>query len=318
MTDERDLLPTDDQAADDMPEDSDETLQNSMDQVDPAEGEPITGPALPPDEDLAASESNDYALLSSDALDDALEDLETYDASLADAFDDDAEAGEPGSEPGSVAQDEDQLAPSPPDESATDTLETLDDDERLRGPRAQSFRRRRRNRIAFLPLALYLIGIGAFLIAREQDVANLPNPSVLELGVLSVLAGAFTMIFHAVLFNRHERGLLFTGLWLGVTVGLIAALIYLVEDQPNAVEWWPLLVGAVGITLIVNYVIEPTHDARLIWVAVMCLLATGIAYGFTSDRIDEEAFSALADYWPLLISVIGIGLVPLVFRRHME
>lgn len=318
MNDNRDLRPDDELAAD-------ETIEELMKQIEPDEDElpdeaavPVANEADAPDED-----GDDYALLSTDALDDALEELEAYEPAADDETDDEHDAAGEDGDDDFAEDDADSAAEGAAvagdgDESGADELETVDEEDRLRGPRAEMFRRRRQNRIAFLPLALYLIGLGIFLIAREQEVENLPDPSALELGALSVLAGAFTMIFHSFLAGRRERGLLFTGLWLGATVGLITALVYAVDDQPDAVEWWPLLLGGVGITLLINFVIEANHDMRLIWVAVICLLAAVIAYAFTSDVFDEDQFSTIADYWPLLVSVIGIGLVPLVFRRQLE
>ncbi len=322
MNDDRDLRPDDEL-------DADETIEELMKQVEPDEDE-LPGEVVVPvadEADTPAEDGDDYALLSTDALDDALEELEAYeppadDETNAEADDDhDAAGADDGDEFAEDAANsavERAAAAGDRNESGADELETVDEEDRLRGPRAEMFRRRRQNRIAFLPLALYLIGLGIFLIAREQEVEHLPDPSTLELGALSVLAGAFTMIFHSFLAGRRERGLLFTGLWLGATVSLIAALVYIVDDQPDAVEWWPLLLGGVGITLLINYVIEANHDVRLIWVAVICLLAAVIAYAFTSNVFDEDRFSTIADYWPLLVSVIGIGLVPLVFRRQLE
>ncbi|MBN1566001.1 MAG: hypothetical protein JXA10_19330 [Anaerolineae bacterium] len=281
--------------------------------------EPVSAPN--DDYDLLSTDDFDNEL---DALDAALitedenrdeiadEDAIVDDADLEAADDDFAtETGE-----ANIVESEEESG----EDDRADELEpeTLADDERLRGPRAQRFRRRRQNRIAFLPLALYLIGLGGYLIAREQNIDDLPDFSSLVIGCASILIAAFTMIFHALLSGRRERGLLLFGLWIGATAGLIAALVYFVDDQPDAVEWWPLVVGALGLTFFVGYIIERTHDIRLLWLMILSLTAAGIAYVFTSDTIDEEAFSQIADYWPLLLSVIGIGIMPLVFRRHLE
>jgi hypothetical protein len=63
-------------------------------------------------------------------------------------------------------------------------------------------------------------------------------------------------------------------------------------------------------------VIERTHDARLLWLGIICFVAAIVAYGFTSEIIDETAFTDIVDYWPLLLSLAAIGIVPLVFRRR--
>jgi hypothetical protein len=236
-----------------------------------------------PDE---SDEGQEYAPLSGEAFDDALEALEQFDSDpaseeLDERTDDDdfaeevALTGEIDSEPGTEVSE------------AMDSPGEADDDL-----------------------------LGGFLIARERAVEDLPDLSTLAIGGLSVLAVAFTLVFHALLSGRRERGLLFTGLWIAVTVGLIAALVYGIDDQPDAVEWWPLLLVSLGVTLYVNYVIERTHDARLLWLGIICFVAAVVAYGFTSEIIDETAFTDIVDYWPLLLSLVAIGIVPLVFRRH--
>ena len=281
---------------------------------------------VPENDDMLnnAPTDDDYALLSDEDFDDVLQALgddefvESEDSESSDDFEGDTQDD--------TAVDDDDVYNMAEAEDSSDEFgenvgdepETVDDDERLRGPRAQQFRRHRLNRIAFLPLALYLVALGGFLIAREQAVEGLPDFSRLVIGSVSVLVAAFTMIFHALLSGRRERGLLVIGLWIGATTGLIAALVYGIDDQPNAVEWWPLLLGALALTLLVNYIVERTHDARLIWLGILCFVTAGVAYAFTSDTIDEEAFNEIADYWPLLISVVGIGIVPLIFRRRLE
>jgi hypothetical protein len=194
-------------------------------------------------------------------------------------------------------------------------MTTFGEAERLRQPRAQHFRRRLQNQISMFPLALFLIGLGGYLFARQQDIGNLPDFSTPTLAGAAVLAAAFAAVFHALLSGRRERGLLFIGLWVWVTAGGIAVLVYAVDDHPDVTEWWPLLIGTLGLTLLVTAVIERTHDARLIWLGLMILVAAGTAYWITSGQIAEQYLSDATDYWPLLFSVIGIGLLPLVFRR---
>jgi len=136
--------------------------------------------------------------------------------------------------------------------------------ERGRGPRAQSFRRRLRDQGSTLPLAAWLVALGAFLLARERGVDGLPELTDLALVEVSVLAVATTLIMHSVLSGRRERGLLFFGLWIWVTAGMIAALVYGIDDQPEVGQWWPLILWSLALTLLLTYLLERTHDARLV------------------------------------------------------
>lgn len=259
-------------------------------------------PELLPDEEHGSTESDadNGALLSEERFDDALDTLEDY----ADR------AGEDTDLEDDFAATEETRA-----ENETDLAE-LEDEERLRQPRAQLFRRRLRDQINMLPLALYLLVLGAYLIARQQDVEGLPDLSTLMIGEISALALAFTAIFRSLLSGRQERGLLLIGVWGWVTAGMVYLLVYVVDRHPDAREWWPLLVWSLGVSFVLIYPVERTHDARLIWLGIVTLAAGGIAYAITSDRLDEQSLEDAVDYWPLLLAVAGVGLLPLAFRRR--
>jgi len=189
-------------------------------------------------------------------------------------------------------------------------------EERLRQPRAVSFRRRLRHQIGVLPLGVGLIALGAYLLIREHDLARVPDFSTPELLTMVVLGVAFTLVFHSLVFGRRERGLLFVGLYLWATAGVFAAIIYGFEEHPDAREWWPSLLWALAIALFITYLIERMHDIRLVWLAVLAAVAGGAAYWVTSGAADQALLDQLADYWPLVLAVLGVGLLPAAFRRQ--
>ncbi|MEW6580841.1 MAG: hypothetical protein AB1435_16825 [Chloroflexota bacterium] len=203
-------------------------------------------------------------------------------------------------------------------ERAGATIGTLDQAERLRPPRAQSFRRRLRHQVGMLPLALLLIALGAYLLAREHDLAEVPDFSTLALAELIVLGVGFTFIFHALLFGRRERGLLFLGLYVWITTGVIGVIAYGIDLQPEAREWWPALLWSLGLTLLVTFLLERAHDARLVLLAVLVTVAGSVAYWVTSGEADAQLLDDVADYWPLLLAVLGVGLLPAAFRRGVR
>jgi hypothetical protein len=112
-------------------------------------------------------DDDDYAILPGERFDDELDALESYDDD-ASFLDDDAPAD---------GEEEIPEEGYPEPGAADSDLAELGDDERLRQPRAQLFRRRLRNQINMLPLALYLLALGGYLIARRQDVSGLPDLS---------------------------------------------------------------------------------------------------------------------------------------------
>jgi hypothetical protein len=289
MSDERDLW------ADD--QDQDEV---NMDGTDETGSE-----AAPPD--------GDVELLSLEAFDDELEALAAYSSDAAETVEEGVlpvageevaeTAASPGQEPGTTGIGEAEA-------------QAVRDDDSIRTPRAQRFRRGLRNQLGMLPLALYLLAVGGYLLARGQDVGGLPTYSDPLLMVSAVLAVGFTLIFHALVAGRRERGVLFAGVWLLVTVGMIAVLVLGIDDEPDTRRWWPLVIWSLSPALLITYLIERTHDARLILLSVIALVAGTTAYLVTSDRVSAERLDQVAEYWPLLLSVLGVGLLPLVFRRR--
>lgn len=310
----------------------------------------------PPDAEDTDAENLDteYPLLTDDDFDQELEALAAYASDQDFGFDEEAQEQDEGDEDFEdsddlMADDEagdeteidgaeadqqfddlvaDEVESLPGDEYAAQTLPdagdepesapVVDDEDRLRQPRAGRFRRTLRNQLGMLPLALLMIALGAYLIARGQDVSGLPDLSDSAIAVIAVLTVGFTAVFYAFLFGRRERGLLFVGLWILTTAGLITALVYGLDEDPSVREWWPLLLWSLGFALVFTYVVERTHDVRLLLLSVMALVAGTTAYLVSSEQLDNDALRDAADYWPLLLAVAGVGLLPLVFRRRTE
>ncbi len=281
--------------ADDLPPESERT---ESEPTEPTESVPEVSP-----------DGDEYPLLSENEFDDVLTALETY----PDEEDLDEEP------PPSDEAADDMPIEEEQDAAQAAALGEVDEDDRLRLPRAQLFRHRLRNQITMLPLALYLLALGAYLIARERDmIADLPDWSSLALGVITVLVVASTLVFRALIGGRQERGLLLLGVWVWVTTGLLFVLVYGIDETADAARWWPLLLWSLGAAFILIYPVERTHDVRLLWLGTLTLLAGGVAYAVTSEQIDEESLQDAVDFWPLLLSVLGVGLLPLAFRRRIE
>ena len=289
----------------------------------------------PDDAPLSAEPDDDFRLLSTQDFEAALEALADYpdepeeaDAEIADETD--AELPDTFSEelnaPDALAE---ESADEFPDAEADEVAEafaavdaapppTVDREERVRTPRARRFRRAVRNQIGMLPLALGLLASGAYLIARAQDVQGLPMLSDAALAGGGVLVLGFTAFFHALLFGRRERGLIFLGVWIWASAGTLAALVYGLDTAPDAVVWWPALLWSTALAFVATYLVERTHDARLLLLSMIALVAGTTAYMVTSGRIGTTTLDEAASYWPLLLTVIGVGVLPVAFRRRTE
>jgi hypothetical protein len=218
-------------------------------------------------------------------------------------------------DPEEEEQEETVLSPEEQEQPSAN-VNVNDENERLRQPRAQTFRRRIRNQVSMLPLALSLLALGGYLIAREREVEGLPDISTWALVGGFILALAFTAVFHSLIFDRRERGLLFFGLLVLSGAGTADAVIYGIDKSPDLAEWWPISFVTISVALFLTYLIERMHDARLVLLSVMILVAGGTAFVTTNGNFDEARLHDAAEYWPLLLSVIGIGLLPLAFRRR--
>lgn len=258
-------------------------------------------PDEPPEAEADDAEEADAALPEAFAEELAAPEEDAAEAVTAEPFGAETDGAE-----GTFAEEE--AAPPP----------TVDSEDRVRPPRARRFRRAVRNQIGMLPLALGLLALGAYLIARAQDVQGLPQLSDATLAGLGVLVLGFTAFFHALLFGRRERGLIFLGVWIWVTAGALAALVYGLDASPDAAEWWPLLLWSTALTFVLTYLIERTHDARLVLLSMIALVAGTTAYMVTSGRISADVLDEAASYWPLLLTVIGVGVLPVAFRRRTE
>jgi hypothetical protein len=256
-----------------------------------------------------------FPLLSAEDFEGELEVLESQAPVAAEEFP--AEPGDEIQEPKSAQPADEYPTGQEADQEQVETgPSAYDEGERLRQPRALTFRRRLQNQISMLPLALFLVVLGAFLIARYEDVKGLPDLSTWALAEIGILAVAFTCVYHALLSGRRERGLLFLGLWVWITAGMVFVVIYGISDSFDMVKWWPLLLWSLGLTLLITYLLERTHDVRLVLLSIVILVAGGTAYWVTSGQIGKSSLDQAARYWPLLLSVIGVGLLPLAFRRR--
>lgn len=218
---------------------------------------------------------------------------------------------------GAAAEDVYAALPlEPPTRGATGEPSALDGPERLRQPRAYAFRRRLRTQVAMLPLALALIALGVYLSARAFEVEGLPEISDTTLALAFGGVLAFTAVFHSLIFGRRERGLLFFGLLVWVTAGLIYGLITFIEAEPDATEWWPLVLVSLGITFLLTFALERGHDVRLVLLGVLALVAAGTAFTVTVGLIEQDWLDRAADFWPLLMAALGVGLLPLAFRQR--
>jgi hypothetical protein len=170
-------------------------------------------------------------------------------------------------------------------------------------------RQRRGGRLAIFPLALGLIVLGGLLLASKY-VEGLNFEIDFTRGLV-VLSGALvlTFMFRFFLSGRRERGLFFLAVVL-IMWGVVLAMAVLGDEQFPLAEFWPLVLAGIGVAFFFTFLFERTHQGGLVLPGIMLMFASGIALAVMLDVIGDSTQEIINDYWPLLLTLIGIVLLP--------
>ncbi|NJL93830.1 MAG: hypothetical protein HC915_08900 [Anaerolineae bacterium] len=172
-----------------------------------------------------------------------------------------------------------------------------------------------RGRLAVLPFSLGLIGLGAFLLARpEIEGVNL---NAQTLGVLFGAVWVLSTLLRFFATGRRERGLLYLALILLSIGGLFGAAV-VSDGALDLTAWWPLLLLSAALSLVVTFILERQHEAGLLTLALFLGVSGGSALLVTQDVLQVDFLERLEDYFPLLIALGGVLLIPLAMRGSAE
>ncbi|MCC7450324.1 MAG: hypothetical protein IT324_23095 [Anaerolineae bacterium] len=178
-----------------------------------------------------------------------------------------------------------------------------------RPARAAQFRTQRRSQISTAVPALLLIALGVLYLLKPVELTY-----TLSLGIgIGVLALSLVMRF--LLNARRERGLFFIGVIALLWIGLIIVVIYGGFDIGQV---WPLAVSAIGLAMIVTFVFERSHDRGLLLPGLILILAGGVMLPFTFGMLSNSLLSSVALYWPALLLLAVLALLPRVIRSRAD
>jgi uncharacterized membrane protein len=179
----------------------------------------------------------------------------------------------------------------------------------------ESYQQGARGRITAFPFALGLITLGGLLLLESQ-IENF-EVTLPMAGLILVAALVLTNLFRFFVSGRRERGLFFLALFT-LSLGAVLALMSIAGETFEADHWWPLVfIGSAG-ALILTFLAEREHERGLLGLAVLLLVAGGVALAVTLEVIPQDAVDTIADYFPLVIAFIGVTLIPLALRRSAE
>ncbi len=160
------------------------------------------------------------------------------------------------------------------------------------------------NRKAVIPgLLLILLGIWILLSTLGVEWASMERlwPVILIVGgVASFVSGLRS--------ERRESG----ALWFGI-VGTLSGVVFLYitvgpADWEDMAQLWPIFPVIAGLGWLVEWVFTP-HAIATLALGLAALVVGGVGFAFTYGSLDPELARQLASLWPLLLVLVGLGLV---------
>jgi hypothetical protein len=172
--------------------------------------------------------------------------------------------------------------------------------------------RMRRGQLGSLVPGLLLIGIGAWL--TLTTTAGTPPNSLL---VVAVAVGAviLTLLAQWLSTGRWGRGYLFFAVLISLVTGFFA--FSLQPGGLSLIRGWPLLVAALGVSMIASSVLSRPLDQRLLPPGILLVTAGLLGVIVTSNVLPQRILAAIAPWGPaVLIALTVLWLLPFVFRRR--
>ena len=162
----------------------------------------------------------------------------------------------------------------------------------------------RQRRGAIFP-GLVLIALGLWFLA---DALGWQLPGLGDLWPIFPLGFGLAGLVNYFVEGRQNPGLVFTG----VSSALIGALFFAITLGP--LEWgdlgrlWPLFVLIGGLAFTAQWLVQPSERGLLV-PGLLGLVVGGVALLFTLNLLGAAAGQLAAQLWPVLLIVLGIGLL---------
>jgi hypothetical protein len=160
------------------------------------------------------------------------------------------------------------------------------------------------NKRAMIPgILLILIGVWFLLSSLGVEWLSMERlwPVILIIGgILSFVGGLRE--------KEHDSG----AFWFGI-VGTLSGLVFLYITVGPA-EWsdmaqlWPIFPAIAGMGWLAEWIFAPRAFANLA-LGLAGLLVGGVGFAFTYGALDPALGRQVARLWPLLLVLVGIGLV---------
>ncbi len=188
-------------------------------------------------------------------------------------------------------------------------------DSGVRQAETETYTQTARGRLTALPFGLGFIALGVLLLIEDQVTGLDMTPPII--GLMMGASLVLTFLFRFFASGRQERGLLFLAVSL-LSLGGLGAAFSVAPDTFDLAEWYPLALVGVALALFLTYAFERQAERGLLGVGALFLVMASAAFLVTFEVIPQNVLDQIADYWPLLIALLGITLVPVALRRSAE
>lgn len=209
------------------------------------------------------------------------------------------------------------IPPTDVPETALLALKAADADaesDLARPSRVNQYRAERRTRISMALPGVLMFALGIFYLYE----ASLPTGQALsgmgQLGI-GVAALGLGMVGRFFVNGRRERGLFIVGLVILAWVSLAALVIVgslLIEQA------WPMGIIGIGLAMMLTFLFERSHDRGLIFPALGILAIGLVAAPLALSPSQPNLGSLFATFWPLLLLVGALALLPRAVRPRPE
>lgn len=216
-------------------------------------------------------------------------------------------------EPIAPARPNDRYAPPPAD--LDDAQAAAEESERQRARLAQRPTATPRTRIPALPVGLLLIALGVILVWPVFSGGYILVPAAIA--AIVTVGVALSLIAHWLSSGRRARGALFIalGLLLG---GLLTAVFALQPEGADVTRYWPLYIVALGGTLLLTFLGDRRRDRRFMLPGVILAVGGLVALAGTLGQLPPDLFDLVEQFWPWVLVVLALGMLPLAIRRVPE
>lgn len=169
-----------------------------------------------------------------------------------------------------------------------------------------------RGQIASVIPALVLITIGTWLTFAFTLADTPPDPIVVILACIGGLG--ITLISHWLTSGRWARGTLFGGLALIATSG---SLIYLTLENSPGVRGWPLVIVALGGTILISSLLSRSSSTLQTLAGLLIIIAGGASLAVTTEQLPQDILTLTRTFGPIvLIIALALMLIPAFLNRR--